>query len=206
MVKKFSSAISHVLNPLLMPTILFVILFYFTAFIGNTMSDKQMLYVLFIIFILTFLLPACCVMVLKITHNISSLKLHDKRERLMPYFIISMIYLLTTYLFFAKIKINSIFFVILVTITVLMVILTLITYFWKISTQSAAVCSIIGFLLGISYKYPQDKLLFPLIILILLAGIIMSSKLYLNENNHKEIYFGSALGFIFSFSAVYFFT
>ncbi len=189
-----------------MPTILFVILFYFTAFIGNTMSDKQMFYVLLIIFITTFLLPASCVIVLKFTNNISDIKIWDRKERIIPYIFISIFYLITTYLFFTKIKINSIFMVVLITITVLMILLTVITFFWKISTQSAAICSTIGFLMATSYKYPQDKLFFLLIILILLAGFIMSSKLYLNENDYREIYWGSAIGFVFSFSAIYFFT
>lgn len=124
----------------------------------------------------------------------------------MPYIFISLFYLITTYLFFTKIKINTIFLVILCAITILMVLLTLITFFWKISTQSAAVCGLVGFLMAVSYKYPQDRLLFLLIFIILLAGFIMTSKLYLNENDHKEIYWGGVLGYVISFSSVYFFT
>lgn len=170
------------------------------------MSDERMLYILAIIFTTTFLMPAFCVLILKMTNNISNFKLHDRRERIIPYIFISLFYAITTYLFYTKLKINTLFLIILATITILMIVLTFITFFWKISTQSAAVCAIIGFLMAISYKFPQDKLFFPLIILILLAGAIMSSKLYLNENDHKEIYGGSAIGFIFSFSSVYFFT
>ncbi|CAN5141691.1 hypothetical protein BH23BAC1_BH23BAC1_01310 [soil metagenome] len=188
-----------------MPTILFAILFYFTSFIGVSLSQQSMLYVLVIIFTTTFVLPIFCVAVLKYTQNISSFNLEDRKERFVPFFFISLFYAINTYLFLTKIRIGDVFLVVISGITVIIFLLTFITVFWKISVQSTAISGTIGFLLGISWKYPQDRLLIPVIILILMAGILMSSRLYLNTNRPKEILGGSLLGFMVSFGSVYFF-
>lgn len=188
-----------------MPTILFVILFYFSSYLGSTMSDQLMVYVLIIIFITTFILPVFCVTVLKFTQNVSSFGLEDRKERILPFFFISLFYAITTYLFMSKIKLNTVYLVVIASITVIIFLVTIITLFWKISTQSTALSATIGFLIAIAYKYPQDTLLYPLVILILLAGFIMSLKLYLNVNKPNEILAGSILGFFISTCSVYFF-
>jgi membrane-associated phospholipid phosphatase len=188
-----------------MPTILFVILFYFTSFLGTSLSKQSMFYVLIIIFTTTFVLPLFCVTVLKLTHNISSFNLENRKERFLPFFFICLFYAINSYLFLTKIKIGDVFIVIFMGITAIIFLLTLITFFWKISAQSTAISGTIGFLLGISWKYPQDKLLIPLVLLILMAGILMSSRLYLNANRPKEILGGSLLGLFVSFGTIYFF-
>lgn len=205
MVKKAAWIISLLLHPLLMPTILFSILLFFTSYLGSNLHSEGVIYLLAVIFITTCLLPLFCVAVLKFTNNISSYGSGDKKDRIIPFFFISMFYAVTTYMFATKIKLGQVYLVVISSITILLFILTIITFFWKISAHSAAVSGVVGFIFGIGYKYADSQLLWPLAVVTIMAGLVMSSSLYLNAHKPSEILGGSLLGFFFSFTSVYLF-
>ena len=142
----------------------------------------------------------------KFSASITSFEMLDRKERVLPFFFISIIYCLPTYLFYTKIKVNNTVLIIFATISILLLLLTIITIFWKISLHSTGISGMIGFIVAINIKYPDNDLIYPLIILILLAGAVMSSRLYLNCHRPEETFGGSIFGFLLSFGAVYFFT
>ncbi len=205
MLKKAAWIISTLMHPLLMPTLLFFILLYFASYVGSKLNDEGIAYLLLVIFITTCVLPIFCIAVLKFTNNIADFALEDKRERVIPFIFISMFYAVTTYMFATKIKLGELYIVIIASITLLLVVVTIITFFWKISTHSTAISGVVGFILAVGYKFSDEQLLLPLVIVVFLAGLVMSSRLYLNSHKPIEILGGSILGFIFSFIAVYIF-
>jgi hypothetical protein len=131
--------------------------------------------------------------------------MQERRVRVLPFFFTTIFYGITTYMFMAKIRENSIFVVILMAITLIVLTVTLLTLFFKVSTHSAAVSGMIGFLLSIALKHSQHDLLFPLVGLLLMAGLVMSARLYLNAHKPNEILLGCVVGFFLSFGTIWLF-
>ncbi|MDN5215501.1 hypothetical protein QQ020_25710 [Fulvivirgaceae bacterium BMA12] len=134
-----------------------------------------------------------------------SIWMKTKEERVIPFIFITVYYGLCAYLFIAQWKFNDIFGVILVSITTTIFLVTLITTKWKISAHSAGIAGAFGFIMGVNLKYPDNQLLYPILALVVLAGLVMTSRLQLNDHDSKEVYAGALLGFAVSFGAIYFF-
>ena len=93
-----------------------------------------------------------------------------------------------------------------VVITAIIFIVSIVTIFYKISAHSAGAWGIVGFLIGLYFKYPDNHLYYPILAAIVMAGIINSSRMYLNEHNLNEIFWGSFLGIVVSFGSIYLLT
>ncbi len=134
-----------------------------------------------------------------------SLWMKTKEERVMPFFFITIFYAMCAYLFLFQWKFNLIFGVIMGSITSTILVITLITVKWKISAHSAGVAGVLGFLLAVNLKFPDNNLLFPIVAMVMLSGLVMSSRLRLDDHDAKEVYWGYLLGFVMSFGSVYLF-
>ncbi len=76
-----------------------------------------------------------------------------------------------------------------------------ITLFYKVSIHSAAIWGIVGILLPLN-KISNGVLLIPTVIIIVFAGLVMSSRLMLNAHTPREVLSGSLLGFGLGFVGV----
>lgn len=188
-----------------MPTLIFLLLIWFAPLSVAPLNPKISYYVLLLIFISTFIIPLISVYVLKATANISSYAMPERDERVVPFLFISVFYGLTTYMFIKYHEFNSTITVLLASITLIIFISAIISIFWKVSIHSIGISGLVGFLLAINYKFPDNRLLLPLVISICFAGIIMSARLYLNTHKLDEVLGGSIIGFLICFSAGYFF-
>ncbi len=158
-----------------------------------------------LVFTLTFLVPILSVGMLKLTGSISSLRLEDRRERVMPFTFIALYYSLAAYLFAYKIVLSQTTIVVFVATTVMIFMVTIITTFYKISIHSTGVFGMLGFMVSIHIKYPDSKLFWPIIIVLLLAGVVNSARLFLRVHSPVQVGLGSILGFAISFTSVYLF-
>ncbi len=134
-----------------------------------------------------------------------SLWMKTKEERVMPFFFITVFYAMCAYLFLFQWKFNPLFGVVMGSITITLLVITIITIIWKISAHSTGVAGVLGFLLAINMKFPDNHLLFPIVFMVMLSGLVMSSRLQLRDHDPKEVYWGYLLGFTISFAAIYFF-
>lgn len=134
-----------------------------------------------------------------------SIWMKSKEERVVPFIFITIYYGLCSYLFLTQWKFNIIFSVILLSVTITIFLITLITIKWKISAHSAGIAGALGFILAVNLKFPDNQLMFPILALVVLAGLVMSSRLQLNDHSSREVYAGALLGFGISFGAIYFF-
>jgi len=91
------------------------------------------------------------------------------------------------------------------TITFIIILITVITLFVKISAHSAGVGGLFGFLLVFHLNTPQNGMIWILVLTVLLSGTVMSARLYLNVHKPKEVYLGVLLGFVISFLSIVFF-
>jgi membrane-associated phospholipid phosphatase len=211
MVKKLSIAVSVVLHPLLMPTLLFALLFYYAPDIIAPINQKAAIYLLLAVFITTFVLPMISITALRFSDIYSKGKLYalslpKRKDRVMPFFFTSLFYLITTYMFFSKFKVNQILVVILAASTLIILLMSLITLFLKVSTHSASAGAMIGFLLGLGFKFPQSKMLWPLILILILGGAVMSARLYLETHKPMDVLIGSMVGLCISLTSILLFS
>ncbi len=169
------------------------------------LTEPMMFRVLLIVVATTFLLPLISIGVLKVSVLIKDFLLQDRQDRILPFMFVSMFYGITAYMFYQKLHINDLIFYILAALTILLLLLTAVTFFWKISIHSAGLGGLTGILVGIEFWYPSYDLLYPIVVSVLLTGVVMSSRLRLNEHRPAEVYAGAVLGFFVCYFTLYFF-
>jgi len=202
-VRFIATFISYVLHPLLMPTLLFLILMIFLPEALQPISGKITLYILLLIFITTFIIPVFSILGLRTTKTISSMRLENRAERILPFTFITIFYGMTTYLFHSKIEINNLILSIFIGATLLVALLTIITVFFKISVHAAGAGCMMGYLLAIMQLFPDQQLLAAFIIIIIISGLVLSARLYLNAHTSIEAYSGFFIGLTISFLSIY---
>jgi hypothetical protein len=202
---RFANFLSVVLHPLLMPTFLFLLLFSLAPTAIGAESLGLMFQVLFIgfTFFYTFLLPAYFIYLMKRWGIIGSLKLENLRDRRWPYFITATIYAILGYIIYSK---NSMLFpcaYILWSIAAVIFVVAIISLWWQISAHAAGIGGMIGAMAGIMLQFGENDLFFPLLILIFLAGLLISARLKLNAHTPAQVGAGFLLGVMLSLASVY---
>lgn len=187
-----------------MPSILFGIIFLFAPELV-TLSPSGMRYIFGAIVVTTFVIPSVSVLVLRTTSTISSLSLFDRKERIVPFIFILIFYLITTYMFGIRLQVGQLFFVVMASVTFLIVVLGMVTVYWKISIHSAAASGLVACLLALYLRFDAQGLLWPIFTTIFCAGAVMSARLYLNAHRPAEVEVGLLVGAVIGFSGIYFF-
>jgi len=196
-----STFISYIFHPLLMPSMAFLILYWLMPELIKPLT----LVTLPFLFITTFIIPLLSISMLKFSGSISSFKLENREERVMPFLFVSIFYGLTTYLFVFKIQVNEVIGILLATTTVLIAVLTAVTFWFKISIHAAGISGMVGFFLVFGLRYPDSLALYPLLILLVSSGLVMSARLQLNAHTPKEILAGMVAGLGICFGSLYWF-
>lgn len=184
-----------------MPSMTFLILFWFMPELIKPLTIVTLPF----LFITTFLIPLLSISMLKFSGSISSFKLENREERIMPFSFVSIFYGLTTYLFVFKIQVNEIIALLLVATTILVIVLTIMTFWVKVSIHAAGISGVVGFFLVFGLKFPDSIALYPLLILMICSGMVMSARLQLNAHSPKEILAGMCTGLGICFGTLYWF-
>ena len=191
----FAYFVSLIFHPLLMPSYLFLFIIRFATSLMQPLRVESLYEILTVIFVVTFIVPVLSLGTLRLTKYIDDFSLEKREQRIVPFLFISCFYGITTYMFYSKLSVNNIIVVVFGSTTFLILILTLITVFWKISVHGAAVGGIIGFITALSMLFPIASMGLILAVLVLIAGIIIHSRLLLNAHTPSQAYIGTMLGF-----------
>ena len=160
---------------------------------------------LLVVFMITALMPAFSIFLLRTFKYISDLELIKRKERLVPFTFILVYYGIASYLFYEKLEMGPLFVVVMISVTVLIFILLLITAKFKISIHASAIWSAVGYITAIMIFY-AITLSWAYYSLIIIAGLTSTSRLYLGYHTSKEVWIGSLFGFVYSFLMVLIFT
>jgi len=190
---KVARGISVVFHPLFIPLYGLVIIFSAPTLFGYLpFNVKRILFL--IILVDNVLLPLSLIPYLKYRNHITSWSMDNRKERMLPLFITTILYAASSYIIirypvpvFIKSFILGIF--------IISLALTAINLWWKISIHSAATGAITAMVLILSFKM-YSPLLWPLMVVILGSGIILSARLKLNSHAPAEVWSGFFLGFI----------
>nr|WP_310587086.1 hypothetical protein [uncultured Arsenicibacter sp.] len=201
--------ISVAFHPLLMPTWLFGILLYqVPVVLGlDTFSVELRIRLLVLILIGTFAVPSLLIYFLFRSGYVRSLHLDDRLDRRLPYLITGFVYSFLTFLFAFRMQLISDvapeIAVILGSITMSILLVGIISLFWKISAHGVGIGGSLGAVAGIVLKFSETDLVYTLAMLILLAGIILSARLQLNAHTPSQASVGLLLGIAVSLTAVF---
>lgn len=187
-----------------MPTFLHGIVFKFCGDLVPLTRTAKVQTLLFI-FVSTYLIPTIATGLLWVTGIISTLSLEKRSERLIPLLVTGLIYTGVSYVFLNYLEMAQIlgFFMGLVALTV--IITAFITHFWKISSHMVGTGGLVGFILSVINLTNNLSLEWPLVGAVVAAGLVASSRLWLDAHNLGQILAGFFLGFVVSWTAVYFF-
>jgi cation transport ATPase len=150
-----------------------------------------------LIFCVTFLLPALNIGIFRTFGSIKSLAMEERQERIIPFSFISILYCVVTYLFYSRTRVgwNDNLLKFLIIVDILVVLATIVTFFYKISVHSMAIWGLIGILLPLNKVSEDGALFYPTIAVIVLAGLVMTARLQLQVHSPREMMFGGLLGF-----------
>lgn len=176
-----------------MPTLGVLILLNSQTYFSLFPYDAQKIIILTTI-ISTFLLPLSFLPLFIYQNIIQNLSMKDRRERLIPFSVIFIMYLISYYLLRHMGVPNTINNVVLGgAFTIL--ILTLFTLRWKISAHMAGIGALTGALGCFSFFLKADFI--PYIVLsVLVAGLVGTSRLILKSHKPAEVYTGYILGVV----------
>jgi len=187
-----AKTVSVVFHPLFMPIYGIIIIFSAPTLFGYLPGSIKKLIIL-IVLINNVLLPLSLMPYLRYRNYISSWTIENRSERMIPMFIASILYAATSYIIirypvpvFIKTFILGIF--------IISLLLTALNMWWKISLHSAAAGAMAALVLVLSFKM-NSPLLWPLILVIVSAGLVLSSRLKLNAHSPAEIWSGFFLGY-----------
>lgn len=180
-------------------------LFTFTLPVGlDPLQEDGHLNFVFLIFCVTFLLPALNIGIFKTFGSIKSLAMEERSERIIPFSFIAILYSAITYLFYSRTRVsfNDNLLKFLIIIDVLVIVATLVTIFYKVSVHSMSIWALIGILLPLNKVSEDGALFYPTLAMIVVAGLVMTSRLQLNAHTPREVMIGGMLGFGTSFAAM----
>jgi membrane-associated phospholipid phosphatase len=150
---------------------------------------------------MTFLLPSLNFIFFRVTGTIKDMQLMNRSERVLPFSFVTILYCVVTVMFYWKFPVPNVLKLMMI-ITAMVIISTVTTTFYKVSVHAMAICGVIGILLALNNASEQGSLLYPTVIALALAGIVMSSRLQLDAHNPKEILVGAIMGFVLGFGGV----
>ena len=187
--------VSVIFHPLMVPLYAMGIMLSGSAIFGYLpMGVKRLLF--FIALINNVLLPLSLLPFFRYRNIISSWAIEERRERIIPLLLVTILYGTTAYIifrfpipFFMKSFAVATFFVSLS--------ITVINFWWKISVHSAAAGALTAIVLILSLKM-HYQLMWYLISVIVAAGLILSSRLKLNYHNPPQVWVGFLTGFLVS--------
>ena len=192
LLQPISRITSIIFHPLLIPTWGFLLLsnsgFYFALL---PWSVKRFL--LLAVFLFTCLLPALSIWLLSLNPKFD-IKLGKSTDRILPLLMSSVFYYLG-YLILERLPVFPIYNLFLIGSVLVQIMLIIVSLKWKISVHVAAVGGLIGGFVALSFR-AQENPVFILAFLILVAGMVATSRLILLKHTNLQVYAGFTLGFV----------
>lgn len=206
--KYIAKFFSFVFHPILLPTFATILLFALPTYLSNF----QYIYkkgVVQIVFLSTFLTPLLIILILINTQVISDFYLTKKKERFYPFAIVSFIYILAYIILenlpLGVLKVPSYInnFILLSALTIFISLIFNLKI--KISAHMAGVGLFLSFFLVFFNNEGIGRIIFSFLhfnitsifffsFIIIIAGIIASSRLFLKAHTNKELLIGFVIG------------
>lgn len=198
---KAARLISYILHPLWMSVIGVFIMMHSGSWL-STLAPEAKRYVFLVVGVTTILLPLSVMPVLKSRGWIQSYHLRNHKDRRIPLLVGSFFYLIAAYILH-RVKAPMIIPLFLNASAIVILLCALLTWRWKISIHMAALGSLFGLALALSLRWMVNLNLILMVIL-LITGMVGSTRLRLNLHRPWEIYVGFLIGIVVNFFLILF--
>ncbi len=193
--EKVAWLLSIVFHPLLVPSYVFLAILWLspqTLLPGNTQIQWPLLS---LIFLATFVLPALSILSLRWLGQLPNLHMNRLEERRQPFAWVSILYAVLTGFFTFKFPQLPLVNMMLIGITLVIMMVTIISRSWKISAHGAGIGGATGGLAGLMIFFVAPLLLPLVIIFLIISGVVMWARLYLNHHTPEQVWAGWGMGF-----------
>lgn len=180
-------------HPLLIPVYGLVIILSAPTLFGYLPFEvKKLLF--FIVVINNVLLPLSVLPLLFNRKIITSWTINDRKERIIPLILTTVLYATTSFIIF-KFPIPLFLKSFLYSLGFLSLVVTLINLRWMVSLHSVGAGALLSIVLILSFKM-YTPLVWYLISVIIIGGLVLSSRLQLDNHNPQEVWLGFLTGFL----------
>ena len=187
---RFHKFISTILHPVVIPTV--GVMLYF-IFVSQSLDQRQQLLLLALVFGITYVIPVLALVLLKALGLIQSFQVTTIRERRVPILMMLVLFYVLGDILANTPTLRDLGFLFYGTSLSLFITYILFAFQLKSSLHLLSMGSAIGFFLVIMNVYSMSLL--PIImVLILLSGLVASSRLHLKAHSSKELFVGFFLG------------
>jgi len=186
-----SRIVSAVFNPFIIPFLAFLSLFLFS--IMQVMLTQYKLFVLGIVFCFTILLPMFTIYLFQKINHLNAQELGYRKRRFFP-LILTLISYVFCLLMLYKLNVPQYMSGIILTAIVIMVILMLTNFGWRVSEHTAGMGAIIGGLICFSLILNFNPV-WLMAFFILISGLVGSARIISGNHSFGEVIFGFIIGF-----------
>ena len=190
MVKVLSKIVSGILSPFIIPTYIYITLI-FSSYLAMLPASSILIF-LGIIAFFTALVPS-----ISIAWNRQNIEKYSNNRSLYPYFITGICYMFLAYIF-VKTGLPLWFTSFLFSGIVLLIMLAILKKSFKVSVHMTAYGAYLGAIFAIA-KFQGNIPIDIISMVILLGGILGSSRAYLKDYTPGSIITGAVLGFVWSY-------
>lgn len=186
-----AETVSVLFHPILMPFYGLLIIFYVPTILAYLPSTVKKFLIL-IVLINNVFVPLSLLPYFKYRNIITSWTLSERKERILPLIVTSIFYSLTVYIIY-RFNIPGFIKSFLVVSALLAISVTILNFWWKISIHAVGVGAITALLVILSILMQADLMVF-IVTAILVSGLVMSARLFLNLHEPAEVWVGYFLG------------
>ena len=191
MAKKISTLISIIFHPVLVPTLGFLILFN-SGFYFSMLTWEVKRYVLLIVLFSTGILPMLSVAILAINPRFN-INMDKSRDRIIPLLFSSVFYYIG-FILLGRIKAFPVFKLFLIASVLVIILLLIISFKWKISNHMAAIGGLAGTVFALSFRSGTNPV-YTILLVIIVSGIVGTARLVLEKHKISQLIAGYTLGF-----------
>ena len=200
---KVARIISILFHPLILPTYAFALVYFSNPLLFSAYDEKQISQIFLTVVINTFLFPSIAIILIWRLGFVKSLEMNDPKERLVP-FITTGAFYIWAYVVFRKSGYPQVFDIIILGATITLFAIFMLNLFWKVSAHTGAMGCFIIITIALC-MISSDNVNYLVILVVLLAGIIGSSRLWLDAHSPAEIFVGYFIGIMSQLIALQFY-
>ena len=190
-IKFLAEGVSIVFHPLF----LFLYLMFYLVYFTNVFMLYRYSPHLWMLFVYVFLNSIVIPMVLILFYN-RDIMMRKRENRTIPYLIMVVVYGFMYY-FFMKFYLSGLILRFLLGLIAGLIVLTIINFYYKFSLHTFAMGTLLAFFLRIYLMHPQ-VFFYPLVGMLVLAGLAGSARLALDAHTKGEIAGGYCVGLLVS--------
>ena len=192
----FVKALSILFHPLLLPTLVFSLIFFYLPEMVMPLLPPMFGAVLSIIGISTLLIPCAVVYTLYKMNVVATADITDRKDRFIPQALSTLVYAGTTYLLYQRLSLVPCLYIIMCSVTICMLTVTVVNFYWKISAHATGMGGFCALAFYIAFHYPYFPGLFIVAFTsLLVAALVMSSRMYLQVHTLGQVTMGFLVGF-----------